>query len=59
MKEEQLLQRLFPDLPSPIHVIGVNKDGLLLSNGAVIYWPEEDIGVILASDFDGDIVGEC
>ncbi len=59
MKEEQLLQRLFPDLPSPIQVIGLAKDGLLLSNGAVIYWPEDDTGVVLASDFEGNIVGEC
>jgi hypothetical protein len=59
MKDEQLLQRLFPNLPSSILVIGVNKDGLSLSDGSALHWPEEETGVVLASDFEGDIVGEC
>jgi len=58
MDEAAVLARLFPDSAEPIHVIGATEVGLSLSDGSVLFWPEDDTGVVLASDFDGDIVGE-
>ena len=59
MDEADVLARLLPEETHPIHVVEPTRAGLLLTNGGVLYWPEDDTGVILASDFESDIVGEC
>lgn len=59
MEDADVLARLLPEETHPIHVVEPTPAGLLLTNGGVLYWPEDDTEVILASDFEGDIVGEC
>lgn len=58
MDEADVLARLLPDSTEPVHVVEPTRVGLLLTNGGVLFWPEEDTGVVLASDFEGDILGE-
>ncbi len=58
MDEAAVLARLLSDETQPVQVVEPTRAGLLLNNGGVLFWPEEDTGVVLASDFEGDILGE-
>lgn len=53
-----VLRRLFPDSPQLVHVVENTKDGLLLSNGWLLDWPDDETGVVLLFDTEGDIFAE-
>ena len=53
-----ILHHMFPDSVFPVHVVSHSRDGLLLSNGFLLDWPDEQSGVVLLFDFDGNIAAE-
>lgn len=57
--DADVLARILTEETQSVHVLEPTRVGLLLTNGGLLYWPEEETGVVLASDFEGDIVGEC
>lgn len=58
MDESAVLARLLPDETQAVHVVEATRAGLLLSNGGVLCWAEDDLGAVFVTDFEGDFVGE-
>jgi hypothetical protein len=53
-----ILRRIFPDSVVPVHVVSHSKDGLMLSNGFLVNWPDDETGVVLLFDAEGNIAAE-
>lgn len=58
MNQAALLRRIFPTAPVPIHVFESTTHGLLLSGGSALHWPDQETGVVLLFDFEGDLENE-
>ena len=54
-----ILCKLLPDAPQPVRVVEATKEGLRLSNGWMLEWPDEDCGVIFLCDQNENLFFEC
>ena len=58
MNQREILERIFPTAPIPLHVIEPTTHGLLLSGGSALHWPDEKTGAVLLFDFEGELENE-
>ena len=58
MNQREILERIFPTAPIPLHVVEPTTDGLLLSGGSALLWPDQETGAVLLFDFEGELENE-